>query len=294
MENNLFNESTDMNAMLAEMEKQESAGKASSMFWSPKTEGITHIRFLKPLQSFKETLFFKRYRIHYVNGKSYFCLNQTLTDKNGNVHDAETCPICQKVKQMYNVAQRGTPEWDKAGSLRAKDRFVSRILVRGNKDVQGANTEWKPEFYEFGNKIYGMIKDAISLGEIGDFLSLTKGRDFNLSKKGQKRNTDYSGSGFSMKESSIFPNLDTEVGKTNLKKMMEALPKMDYNQLISFESADTVRNALNEALNGGVAEESAPVMPDPLGDDAVFGAAPTQAESTSSGNDELEALLSSI
>lgn len=294
MENNIFAETTDMNAMLAEMDREENAGKATSLFWSPRTEGITAIRFLKPLQKFNEKLFYKRYRVHYVNGKAYFCLNQTLTDKNGNVHEAETCPICQKVKQMYNVAQRGTPEWEKAGSLRAKDRFVSRILVRGNKDSQGNNTEWKPEFYEFGNKIYGMIRDAIALGEIGDFLSLKEGRDFNLSKKGQRRNTDYTGSAFSMKTSSIFP-LDTEEGKLNLKKMMEAIPKMDYNQLISFESAETVKNALNEALNICEAPEvTAPTSPDPLGDDAIFGAASNKQPEQSSGNSELEDLLNSI
>lgn len=299
MESNIFADTTDMKAMLAEMDREENAGKATSLFWSPRNEGITQIRFLKPLQAFNEKLFYKRYRVHYVNGRSYFCLNQTLTDKNGNVHEAETCPICQKVKQMYSVAQRGTPEWDKAGSLRAKDRFVSRVLVRGNKNAQGELTEWKPEFYEFGNKIYGMIKDAISLGEIGDFLSLMDGRDFNLSKKGQKRNTDYSGSAFSLKTSPIFPGLKegNEVSKANLKKMMEVLPKMDYNQLINFESVENVKNALNEALNVGAAPEPvAPTAPDPLGDDAIFGAAPASkpAETETSANSELEALLNSI
>ena len=293
--NKLFAEETDMNAMLAEMDREENAGKSASLFWSPKAEGITPIRFLKPLQTFDEKLFFRRYRMHYVNGRAYFCLNQTMKDKNGNLHEAETCPICQKVKQMYNVAQRGTPEWDKAGSLRAKDRFVSRIIVRGNKDEKGESTEWKPEFYEFGNKIYGMIKDAMKLGEVGDFLSLREGRDFNLSKKGQKRNTDYTGSAFSMKVSEIFP-LTTDAGKINLKKMMEELPKMNYDQLISFETADTLKNALAEALDEQLAEPvAAAPVDDPLGADAIFGSAPVaETPKEDAANSELEALLNSI
>ena len=295
MDNTMF-EATDMNAMLAEMENQENAGKTASLFWSPKSEGITPIRFLKPLQTFGEKLFFKGYKIHYVNGRSYFCLNQTMKDKDGKLHEAETCPFCQRSKAIYNASSRGTPEWDKAGSLRAKDRYVSRVLIRGNKNEKGENIDWKPEFYEFGSKIYNMIKDAMKLGEIGDFLSLKEGRDFNLSKKGQKRNTDYSGSVFSMKTSSIFPDLASETGKANLSKMMAELPKMSYDKLITFVSPETMKQVLDEM--DGVKEEApvTDVTPDPLGTDAIFGAAPAAsvAAPQDSGDDELEALLNSI
>ena len=93
----------------------------------------------------------------------------------------------QNIKiQLKNVVQnkifeltKGTEEWDLAGKLRAKDRYVCRVIVRGKTTADGQDDETKPEFWEFGTKIHGYFFDQIKLGEAGNFLSLKdEGRDY--------------------------------------------------------------------------------------------------------------------
>lgn len=288
---------SDVSAMLAEMDRQEKEGKFQSQYWSPKKEGITKIRFLPQLSSFNETLFFRKHKVHYINGRPYMCLSQTLTDKNGKLHESESCPFCKKASQIYGCSSRGTEEWDLAGSLRAKDRYVSRIIIRGNKNEKGEDIEYKPEFYEFGSKILEMIKAALQSGEYGNPFDLKAGRDFNLTKKGQKKNTDYSGSMFAVNQSPIFT--DT----TKLKALLAELPNMDYNQLVEFETSETLTKVLNEYLNG---EEASPTptpastpAPDAgLSDDDIFGVAKAvttaAAPEEPSVDDELDALIKGI
>ena len=239
---NDFNDE-DMSSMVHEMEKEAEAGKFQSKFWSPKNEGNTQIRIISPLKEFNEKLFYLKYRQHYVGGHPYMCLNQTLVDKNGNVHEAEACPICKRVKQLYDLSNndRESEEAHLASGMSAKDRFVSRIIVRGKKDKDGKDTEAVPEFYEFGKKIHEILFNAIKLGECGNFLSLKTGRDLNLSKKGTGRNTDYSGTSLSMKQSPVF----TDAAK--IKQLAEELPKMDYKQLVEFKTYDELENLLKEA-----------------------------------------------
>lgn len=287
---------SDVSAMLAEMENEDAAGKFVSKYWSPKGEGITKIRFLPQLKSFGERLFYQKHMIHYINGRPYMCLKQTLTDKNGNVHEAEDCPFCKKASQLYGASTKGTEEWALAGELRAKERYVARVIVRGKKDDKGNDTEYKPEFYEFGSKIRDMIKAALNSGEYGLPTDLKTGRDFNLSKKGQRKNTDYSGSMFSGSSSPIF----TDANK--LKALLAELPKMDYNQLVEFETKETLSNVLKEYLAGSDDFDGTPASTSDTGtmsDDDIFGvakqvtSAPADAPADDGGED-LDALLNSI
>ncbi len=286
---------SDVSAMLAEMEQEDTAGRFVSKTWSPKSEGITKIRFLPQLKSFNERIFYQKHLVHYINGVPYMCLRQTLTDENGNQHVAEDCPFCRKASQLYSSSTRGTEEWTLAGELRAKERYVARIIVRGKKDEKGNDTEYKPEFYEFGSKIRDMIRAALQSGEYGLPTDLKTGRDFNLSKRGQRKNTDYSGSMFSGSSSPVFTDA------TRLKALLEELPKMSYNQLVRFETKETLQNVLNEYLNGS-AEDSAPVVDNnsPLSDDAIFGvaqqvvSAPAAQAAPASVDEDIDALLNQI
>ena len=117
-------------------------------------------------------------------------------------------------------------------------------MFRGKKTKDGADDEAKPEFWEFGSKIHGYFFDQIKLGEAGNFLSLKEGRDYNLVKKGTGRNTDYSGSCLSMKQSAVFTDPE------KLKKLLGYLPSMEYSQLVEFVSADEMKKVLSEQLNG--------------------------------------------
>lgn len=242
---------SDVSAMIAEMENEDKAGKFQSKYWSPKKEGVTKIRFIPNLKSFGETLFYQKHLVHYINGRPYMCLAQTLKDKDGNIHETEECPFCKKSRQFYQLADgdKESPEWKKAGDLRAKDRYVSRIIVRGNKNENDEDIEYKPEFYEFGQKIREAIMTAFKDPEVGNPLDLKNGRDFNLKKTGTKRNTDYSGSNFSVNTSPIF------VDATKLKALLAELPNLDYSQLVEFETADKMKSILKEYLSGGVEED---------------------------------------
>ena len=238
----------DFQSMIFEMEIEKNASTFKSPYWKPAAEGTYQLRIITPLKQFGEKLFYEKHKMHYLGQRGYYCLNQTLKDKNGNVHEPEQCPICAKSRALYNASTKGTEEWDLAGKLRAKDRYVCRVIVRGKTTADGQDDETKPEFWEFGTKIHGYFFDQIKLGEAGNFLSLKdEGRDYNLVKKGSGRNTDYSGSCLSMKQTPIF----TDVEK--LKKLLEYLPKMEYSQLVEFVSADELKNALNDMLNGPAA-----------------------------------------
>lgn len=288
---------SDISTMIAEMENEDKAGRFQSKYWSPKKEGVTKIRFLPNLKSFGEKLFYQKHLIHYINGRSYLCLNQTLTDKNGNLHEAEDCPLCKKSKQFYQLAdgEKNSVEWGKAGELRAKERFVARIIVRGNKNENDEDIEYKPEFYEFGIKIREALMTAFKDPEMGDPLNLKAGRDFNLKKAGEKRNTDYSGSNFSVNTSPIFTDA------TKLKALMAELPNLNYNQLVEFESVETMKNVLKDYLSDGTddknteSEEKASSF-DEI-DNAVYASNPKKAEETSEvseDEEDIDALLNSF
>jgi uncharacterized protein YlbG (UPF0298 family) len=260
MSNDFTNE--DFNSMLKEMEDEKNSGTFQSPYWKPANEGTYQLRIITPLKQFGEKLFYEKHKMHYIGNKAFYCLNQTLKDKNGNIHEAEACPICAKSKQLYNSSTKGTEEWKIAGDLRAKDRFVSRVIVRGKKTKEGEDDETKPEFWEFGTKIHGYFFDQIKLGEAGNFLSLKDGRDYNLVKNGTGRNTDDSGSCLSMKQSAIFT--DTE----KLKKLLEHLPQMEYSQLVEFSTAEDMKSAMNEALSEEAAAENP--APAPVSDIDVY------------------------
>lgn len=231
---------SDFAGMLSAMEEENKQGTFVSPYWKPQSEGTFKIRLLTPLKQFNEKLFYEKHKMHYINNRAYFCLNQTLEDKNGNIHQAEACPICAKSKQLYSISQKGSEEWNIAGQLRAKDRYVARIIVRGKKDKDNNDDEAAPEFWEFGTKIHSYFFDQIRLGEVGNFLSLKDGRDYNLVKKGTGRNTDYSGSCLSMQTSPIFTDPE------KLKKLLENLPKMKYAQLVEFVSPEELSQVLAE------------------------------------------------
>lgn len=288
MSNNEFT-NEDFLSLAKEMEAEAQKGTFQSPYWKPTGEGTSQIRILTPLKQFGERLFYEKHKFHYIGNRGYYCLNQTLKDKNGNVHEAETCPICQKSKQLYNTSTRDSEEWSIASSLRAKDRYVSRVIVRGKKTKDGQDDEAKPEFWEFGVKIHGYFFDQIKLGEAGNFLSLKDGRDYNLVKKGTGRNTDYSASCLSMKQSPVFS--DTE----KLKKLLEYLPSMEYSQLVEFESPEVLSAALNEMMNGGASEPAPALAPaenpalDPFSQPATKDESPSEAPA-----DDIDSLLSMI
>lgn len=278
---------SDFAGMLSAMEEENKQGTFVSPYWKPQSEGTFKIRLLTPLKQFNEKLFYEKHKMHYINNRAYFCLNQTLEDKNGNMHQAEACPICAKSKQLYSISQKGSEEWNIAGQLRAKDRYVARIIVRGKKDKDNNDNEASPEFWEFGTKIHSYFFDQIRLGEVGNFLSLKDGRDYNLVKKGTGRNTDYSGSCLSMQTSPIFTDPE------KLKKLLENLPKMKYAQLVEFASSEELSQALAE-FSGESASVVAPAPADNLDAFAQPATSVNPAPAQSDADKSIDDLLNMI
>ena len=231
--------------MIEDMKKDKESGAGSKKFWNFKSseEGTKNIRFLPPLVKNGEKFFYYTHKTHWVDGASFECL-----DQNTKGHQAEPCPICKVVQKLYKTAERGTPDWDLAGSLRAKDRKVSRIIVRGSED------ETQPVFYEYGSTIFDMLYNIITDSDFGNIVHPVNGRDYKLQKTGIGRNCKYGSSTPSAKESPIFAD------KEKIAAVLKNMDHMDYTSLFSYSSAKEMTDALNDFLNGGSDDEDEEVI----------------------------------
>jgi len=231
---------TEFQELLEEMKKDKNK-KGQRKVWSPPSDkdGTFKIRFLPPVKKNGEKLFYFNHRPHWIDGKPYECLRQTLTDKNGKLHEAEDCPICKFVSKLYDTAEKDSDDYKLAGSLSAKDRYVYRILVRGSED------ETKPEFYESGKKLFESIYHILTETDFGNIVDLKNGRDFNLVKVGTGRRSNYDTSSPSANPSMVFK---TKEELTKLIANLEAMPA--FNSLIEFTTADHLKSVLKNFLSG--------------------------------------------
>jgi len=224
--------------MLDEMHKDKEASGKTSKYWQPPSdkEGTFPIRILPPIKSAGEKKFYFQHLVHWIDRQSYECLNQTFIDKNGKEHIAEDCPACQMSKRLYRNAERETEEWKLAGELSAKQRYVYRIIIRGKED------ETIPEFYETGKTIFDMLYHIMTETEFGIIIDPKNGRDFNIVKKGVKRQARYEQSLPSATQTSIFKDVE------KVKKVLENAKKMNFNSLIEFSNYDTIDRAIKTYL----------------------------------------------
>lgn len=230
----------ELKEMLDAMEQDVNKGKR---FWTPE-EGKNVIRILPPLKKKEEVLFYQGHKTHWIDGQPYECLDQTIKDKNGNVHTAEHCPICAMSKKLYKISDEDSEERRMAADLNAKSRYIFRIVVRGKDD------ETEPELYETGPAIFKKIYNIIKDGEYGNIVDPIKGRDFIIDRLGTGRRTNYDASLPSPKETPIFES------KEKLKKVLQNAEKLEYFENIELYSADEMKNVLNEYLNPTVEEKS--------------------------------------
>jgi len=232
-------------ALIEEMKKDKNSTR-QRMFWAPPSdkEGTFKIRFLPPIKKNNEKMFYFKHRVHWINGKSYECVKQTLIDKNGNPHEAEECPVCKFVSKLYETAEKDSEEYKLAGNLAAKDRYIYRIVVRGNED------ETKPEFFESGKKLFETLFHILTESDFGNIIDLKNGRDFNLVKVGTGRRAKYDSSS---------PSANTSVVFSSKEKIAEFLTKLEempkFNSFIDFVSADILKSVLKKYLSGDSEED---------------------------------------
>jgi len=235
--------------MLAAM-AEDKGGKRK--FWSleSKFEGTKTIRILPPLTKKGEKKFYFPHRVHWIDGQPYEALDQTIVDAEGNIiHEATVDPVQQYVKKLYRVAQKGSDEYKVAGALNAKQRYISRIIVRNSED---RSSELQPVFYEYGPTIYNMIYHIMTETDFGIIVDPKNGRDFNLTKVGTGRQSRYETSTPSATVSPIFSDAES------LRTLFENAYKMDYVKLLEIPTAEQKQEALNEYL--GIATKTQAVV----------------------------------
>lgn len=223
--------------MVKAMQQEKEGG--SSKFWRPgsKKEGKFPIRILPPMKKNGEKTFFFSYKTHFINGVPYECANQTLTDAQGELHKAQPCPVCAFVSKLYNSSERDSDEWKLAGSLKARKRYISRIVVRGKDD------ETQPEFYEYGPKIWEKLYNILVESEFGNILDAKDGRDFIIHKSGTGRASNYDNSTPSLEKTPIFDDKDKIV------KCLTKASEMKYSDLIDFITANELEKVLSNYIH---------------------------------------------
>ena len=264
--------------MLDEMQKDKEASSIAKKYWQPPSdkEGTFPIRILPPLKGKNEKKFYFKHQIHWVDRIPFECLGQDLVDKNGKEHKAEECPICAYVKKLYRTSEKNTDGWKLAGELRSKDRYDYRIIIRNTLDQ--ASDETKPVFFETGSTIFEMLFHIMKETDFGIIVDPKVGRDFNLVKKGLKRQSRYDQSLPSPNVSPIF----TEVAK--LKTLLDNAKALDYSSLIEFSSADEMDKALRAYIGGEKlvtkpkTQESIPDAEFPNGPSGDIGVIPASVE----------------
>lgn len=297
--NSMLSDFVDLNSMISEVEKSEK----KSVFWRP-TKPKTTVRILPPIKANGEKLPFFEHRVHWVNSQPYECLNQSVVDKDGNLHTACECPICKMTRALYNTKTDDAVALAKR--ITGRTRYVVRILVRD--DPEYATT---PVFYELPFSIYEKIKNAILSKEWGSLFGPLDGRDFDIVKSGEGMYTNY--------DSSSFKPMTSKIAEDN-QKIVEVLTKakdMSYNSLVNFKTPDDLkavamenddvarffgeRPAQQPAINytAPAAPVAVHVQAAPTAEvftpteDLVPPAAPAQ-QTTESAADELESLLSGL
>lgn len=227
-------------------------GKKPRKFWTP-NEGKNPIRILPPLKVYNEKLFYFRYRIHWINGKSFISLNQDITDSAGNVHTARKSILDRTAEKFWNQGEKGSDEWEIAKEIASRERYVYRIVVRGKED------ETIPEFYETGPQIFSALKDLVFDPEYGNIVDPMTGRDFVVVKVGTGARAKYDTSRCAASSSPIFED------REKLKAVIENAKNLQYESNIVIPNEEDMKEALNEFFenkgirSGGVSVQGSSV-----------------------------------
>ena len=222
--NDFFDENVMMGAI---------AEANTKKFWRPEKDR-TVIRILPPINQNGEKLFYFNHRVHWINRMPYECLNQTLTDKDGTLHQAEACPICTLAKTLYKMGDSDAEALQMAKDISAKTKPVVRIIVRGGAD------EGTVYFYELPFKVHQYLISNISSGDWGSVVHPIQGRDFILGRTGKGKTTDYSTSSLSPKVTPIFTDKERM-----LETLKEAMGKK-YSSLITFQTIDSLKSVVQD------------------------------------------------
>ena len=280
--------------MLAAMRGDKEGGRAK--FWTPggNFEGTKVIRILPPLKKLNEKTFYFSHKTHFIGGMPFEDLEQTIYDENGNlIHESEPDPVNALVRKLYRSAEKNSDEWKLAGTLKFRQRYISRIIVRDKEDP---STEVQPVFYEYGPTIYNILYHIMTETDFGIIVDPKNGRDFSLTKTGVGRQSKYETSTPSANQTPIFKDA------SKLKEMFDNAMLMPYSSLIEFPSREEKERALREFLGEDVTSNKTYNTPSTPAPAAVTKKAPEPVEESysdddvddSSEDDDIDAILNDM
>jgi hypothetical protein len=227
-----------LEAMLAGIDQDTTKQKRNYFKLDSKFEGEEQVRLLLPIFKKEEKLPYFRLAVHYVNNRTYVCLNQTLLDKDGNVHSAESCPFCNEKERLYKLGEKDSEEWKIAGQLKAKDQFFYRGIVRSAEDVTNV------EFVNLPKTIHEELIEKLKSKRYGLIFDFLTGRDIIINKKGTGILSKYTWD--LLDASKIFDD------ESQTKKVVENMMKKNYNELVSFPTKDMCLSALSDFLGSPI------------------------------------------
>lgn len=173
--------------------QQEKAAR-SQVFYRPK-DAEQRVRLVPPQN--EDTLFFYESGYHKL-GDTYF---------NCPAYANHECPICKKVRVLYNGTQE---EKALAGDIRVRKQFYYNVIVRDDefvKDGEGkATNEPNIKIMQVGIKLHNLVTNAILDNEIGDITDVDKGFDVIIRRKMVDAFPNYDDSVVSRKASPLFDN----------------------------------------------------------------------------------------
>ena len=291
--NSMLSEFVDLSSMVSEVEKSEK----KSVFWRPIKQKTT-IRILPPIKANGEKLPFFEHRVHWVNSQPYECLNQTVVDKDGNMHTACECPICKMSRALYNAKTEEATNLAK--KITGRTRHIVRIIVRD--DPEYATT---PVFYELPQSIFEKVRNAILSKEWGSLVGPLDGRDFDVVKSGEGMYTNYDASSFKPVTSKIADD------NTKIVEILTKAKDMSFNSLINFKTNDelkavamenddvarffgTSKPAVDKVTIGPTATISTSPAELFAPTEELVPAAPAEAPAETSAADELDSLLAGL
>jgi hypothetical protein len=212
----------DMSKMKAKLDALENQGGGSQNDQFLKLEeGDTNIRIV-PVEDgdpFKEKFF------HYGLGRSILCPQRNFGKK---------CPVCDFVRTLYDDGSEESKKM--AREIRAKQRFYSPVVIRGQED-SGVKV------WGYGKLAYKQLINLVLDPDYGDITDVDSGIDLKITYKLPTKKGEFA-------ETTITPRrASTKLGnKSEVAEILGAVP--DFGELFESKSYEDIKAALDQYVLG--------------------------------------------
>lgn len=203
--------------------RAKASGGGNDLFLKlPKSdEAEVKVRIL-PAKNFytdaNPNLFYKKFGVHWINGKRILCPQYTLGD---------ACPICETVRELQDGSEE---DINAAKDFRVKKRTWVNVV-----EVDKDGNYGKPKIFEFGPKLLETILGYCVDEDYYDLSDPAKGYDFRIIKVKRDGFPNYDSSKPSKNSSAIKEDV--------MKEMLEAAPDIHAMIDSKITGYDEIRTA---------------------------------------------------